>query len=271
MKYMVVECHPGYAVVLDENGSFLKVANRKYEIGQMLTEVVPMQVPAKKKTGRWVTGLAAMAACLVLVFGLFLPRGQQPYASVYVKINPEVRIDVDEQDMVVGLEGVNADGIDLIADYDYRRKNLDLVTDELVDKAIDMGYLTAEGQITISLESQDQVWMEHHSQSISDHLQNHLQERFVVTIQVQLHHEQHHGEEEFVEATAPKPETYPTESKTEHHEDDDRDDDWDEPDDNDDDDDDRDEPDDDRDDHREKDHHDDDDDDDHEDDHDDDD
>lgn len=282
MKYMVVECHPGYAVVLDENGGFLKVANRKYEIGQMLTEVVPMQVPPKKKMGRWVTGLAAMAACLALVLGMFLPKGQQPYASVYVKINPEVRIDVDQQDMVVGLTGVNQDGIDLIQGYDYHRKNLDLVADELVDKAIDMGYLTAEGQITISLESQDQVWVEHHSQSISDHLQHHLQERFVVTIQVQLHHDPHHEDDEPVSI----PQTSPPEYGTEHQEDDDdwneSDDDHDEPDDDrdepdddweesDDDrdepDDDRDEPDDDRDDHKEKDHHEDDDDDDHEDDH----
>lgn len=191
MKYMVVERHPGYAVVLDDDGNFLKVANRKYEIGQMLTEIVPMQVPTKRKMGRWVTGLAAMAACLALVFGMFLPGTQQPYASVYVKINPEVRIDVDQQDVVVGLAGVNQDGTDLIAGYDFRKKSLDTVTDELVDRAIDMGYLTAEGQITISLESHDQLWVENHCQSISNHLQGHLQERFVVTVQVQMHHDLH--------------------------------------------------------------------------------
>lgn len=261
MKHMVVERHPGYAVVLDEQGNFLKVANRKYEIGQMLTEVEPMQIPAKKKTGRWVAGLAAMAACLALMFGMFLPKGQQPYASVYVKINPEVRIDVDKQDMVVGLTGVNQDGIALIADYDYHKKNLDLVTDELVDKAIDMGYLAADGQITISLESQDQIWMEQHSHSISDHLQLHLQERFVVTIQVQLHHDQHHEGEGFMETTTPISETSPTESKTEHHEEDNWDDDHEEPDDDhedwDDPDDDYDEPDDDwEEDHHEDDDHD---------------
>ena len=236
MKYMVVECHPGYVVVLDENGSFLKVANRQHEVGQVLTEVVPMQVPTKKKTGRWVAGLAAMAACLALAFGMFLPREQKPYASVYVKINPEVRIDVDKQDMVVGLTGVNADGITLLDGYDSRRKSLGVVTDELVDKAIDMGYLAEDGQITISLESQDQVWMENHSASISNHLQHHLQERFAVTIQVQTHHNQHHGN-----ATVPIEETHSTESTTEHHEKD-TDNDWHEPDD-------------DRDDHKKKEHH----------------
>ena len=61
MKYMVVECHPGYAVVLDDDGNFLKVANRKYEVGQLVTEVVPMQAPSRKKTAKWVSTLVAGA------------------------------------------------------------------------------------------------------------------------------------------------------------------------------------------------------------------
>ena len=193
MNYMVVECHPGYAVVLDEEGRFLKVANRRYEVGQMVTDVVPMQAPPRKKTARWVTSLVAAAACLALVLGITLPRGAQPYASVYVKINPEVRIDVDKKDLVVGIEGVNQDGIDLIADYDHQGKHLDLVTDELVDRAIDMGYLQSDGQITISLDSQDQTWVDDHSHTLSDHLQTYLQEKITVTIEIKLCTHEHPG------------------------------------------------------------------------------
>lgn len=193
MKYMVVECHAAYAVVLDEEGGFRKVANLHYEVGQMVTDVVPMQIPARRKMGRWVTALVSAAACLALVLGLTLPGVHQPYASVYVKINPEVRIDVDKQDIVVGVEGVNQDGIDLLAGYDYREKHLDLVTDELVDKAIDMGYLQPDGQITISLDSQDEAWVQNHTQTISDQLQTHLQERIVVTIEIKLCTHEHPG------------------------------------------------------------------------------
>lgn len=201
MKYLVMECHPGYAVVLDEEGKFMKVANSRYKVGQTVMDVVPMQLPDRKKPKKWLYSLAAMAACLALILGLTLPGTHQPYASVYVKINPEVRIDVDKQDTVVGLVGVNQDGVELIAGYDYHEKHLDLVTDELVDRAIDMGYLHSDGQITISLDSQDQVWIEHHSQSISSHLQTHLQERIVVTIQIeQCTHDHtgdvHHGDDD---------------------------------------------------------------------------
>lgn len=190
-----MECHPGYAVVLDEEGKFLKVANCRYEVGQMVTEVVPMQEAPKKKVGKWMSTIVAAAACLALVLGLALPGKYAPYASVYVKINPEVRIDVDKADMVVGLGGVNQDGAALIEGYDYHNKHLDVVTDELVDQAIEMGYLQPEGQITISLDSQDERWVQNHTEAISSHLQTHLQARIAVTIEVKLCTHEHPGKD----------------------------------------------------------------------------
>lgn len=187
MKYMIMECHPGYAVALDEEGSFLKVANRQYEIGQAVFDVTPMALPKEKKPQKWLYPLVAMVACLALIIGLFLPGTQQPYASVYVKINPEVRIDVDKNDQVVGLTGVNQDGADLITGYDFHKKDLALVTDELVDKAIEMGYLTSQGQITISLESSDQTWIDSHTQSLQNELQTHMEKRFTVEILIELY------------------------------------------------------------------------------------
>ena len=44
MKYMVMECHPGYAVVMDNAGRFLKVANMHYEIGQTVSSVLEMNM-----------------------------------------------------------------------------------------------------------------------------------------------------------------------------------------------------------------------------------
>lgn len=193
MSYMVVECHPGYAVVLDEGGRFLKVANRHYEVGQTVRDVVPMQVPARK-TSRWLSSLAAVAACLALLLTVVLPVQGQPYASVYMKINPEIRIDVDKSDQVVGLEGVNADGTALIQDYSYHKKDLNTVTEELVDLAISAGFLQSDGQITLTLASADQLWITNHEQTLSHHMHTHLQDHFTGTIEVNTHHESHHTE-----------------------------------------------------------------------------
>lgn len=189
MKYMVMECHPGYAVVLDEDGRFLKVANRRYEVGQTVADVIEMQVPQaepqkKKVVNKWMYSMAAMAACLMLVVTSVFQMGQMTYASVYMTINPEVRIDVNRKDVVVGLDGVNADGDDLIEGYVYQKKNLDLVMDELVDRAIDMGYLHEGGQISLVLDADSDEWVVAHSDALTSHLNAHLNEKLTVTIEV---------------------------------------------------------------------------------------
>ena len=204
MKYMVMECRRGYAVVMDEEGRFLKVANRQYEVGQLLDHVTPMQIPAPKNRKKYLS-LIAVAACFVLLLTALLPTQSQPFASVYIKINPEVRIDLDRQDRVIGLEGVNEDGKALIQGYDYRKKSLELVTDELMDRAIDQGFLQADGSISLTLDSVDEAWVSSHSQALSDHIHHHLENRFTVTVEIRLEHggheAEHHGTA--TEPTAP--------------------------------------------------------------------
>ena len=188
MKYMVMECHLSYAVVLDEEGHFLTVANMHYKVGQTVTEVVelkaPQTSPEKKKVSKWMYSLAAMAACLILVVISISQIGRMTYASVYLSINPEVRIDVNREDTVVDLEGINLDGKALIENYSYKKKPLDLVMDELVDKAIDMGYLYEGGQISLVLDAKNDQWVVTHSSSLPAHLNEHLDEKLSVTIEI---------------------------------------------------------------------------------------
>ena len=190
MKYLVMECHLSYAVVLDEEGRFLRVANRHYKVGQMVTNIIEMQIPQewteadRKKRKNWIYSLAAVAACLILVAVSMLRMGQTIYASVYMAINPEVRIDVNRNDVVIGLEGINGDGRDLIEDYLYQKKDLNVVMSELVDRAIDMGYLHEGGQISLTLDSGDGDWISAHGSSLEASLNEHLTEKMNVTIEI---------------------------------------------------------------------------------------
>lgn len=43
MKYLVMECHNSYAILLDETGQFVKAANRHYSVGQTVTAPVLMR------------------------------------------------------------------------------------------------------------------------------------------------------------------------------------------------------------------------------------
>lgn len=64
MKYLVMECGLSYAVVLDEQGRFLKAANLNYCVGQELEQVVLLKSRRKAKPLQKILSLTAVAACL---------------------------------------------------------------------------------------------------------------------------------------------------------------------------------------------------------------
>jgi len=163
MSYLVMECHLGYAVVLDKNGRFIKVANLNYEIGQTVSSVMEIKEPESSRkttssTKQWIFSAVALAASLsIIVIGTwqFL---LMPYGSVRMQINPDVLITVDRMDYVIDLEGLNEDGEDLINDYRFKWKKIDRVTDEMAEQAIDMGYLSDGGNIHLIVESEHENW-----------------------------------------------------------------------------------------------------------------
>lgn len=184
MKYLVMECHFSYAILLDEEGRFVKAANLHYEVGQTVTDIVEMKEPepVKKINFKWISGLAATAACFLFLVSMFL--NNQTYASVFMVINPEVRIDVNRKNVVVGLEGVNEDGEDLIEGYSYKKKSLEPVMDELVDRAIDMGYLSDGEQITLTLDAKDDEWIVTTGTVLQTHIDQYLTDKITVTVDI---------------------------------------------------------------------------------------
>ena len=122
MKYLVMETHPAYAVLLDEEGRFLKAANLHYEVGQTVYDPVLMRDKPEKRFRpvRWVTGgAAAIAACFLLVFGInYYQNHLMSYSSIYLTINPEVQLQLNRKGSVVRLDGINEDGEALLEGYD---------------------------------------------------------------------------------------------------------------------------------------------------------
>lgn len=181
MRYLVMECGLSYAVVLDSEGRFYKVPNLGYEVGQTLGQVVlpnvpSAQAPLRKHLVRW----AAMAACLCLL--LFGGWGfwQSPIGTVRMQINPDVQMQVNRFDRVVGLEGLNADGMTLIDGYHAYGRHMQTVSDELADRAVDLGYLTDGGQITLTVESDRESWKAATEELLLLELDVHFEHRIIV-------------------------------------------------------------------------------------------
>ena len=217
MSYLVMECHRSYAVLLDQEGCFHKAANLRYEVGQTVADPVLLKEPASHlKLLPWIgggaAGLAALAAALV--FAVILPFYQQAaqvYSSIYLTINPQVQMDLNRGGDVVGLTGTNEDGVLLLEGYDFQGKGRLTVADELVDRAIDLGFLADGGTVNFSIDTPDEPLFQEYGMELRDEVTQHLEGRVIAEVQVVPYSQ---GEvEAMAQATAtPKPTPTPTPS-----------------------------------------------------------
>lgn len=192
MRYLVMECRRGYAVVLDSEGRFLRVANMGYELGQSVNEVVIEQEPAKKSLHARAVRLLAAVACLCLILmgtgGLLLV----PYGTVRMQINPDVLISVNRFQYVVKLEGMNGDGETLLLNYSFIGKSATTVLEELSDRSGQMGFLEEGGEITLTVKGPDNSWKKETEEMFVTGLQHHCSGRVHVRSSEEEREEEHH-------------------------------------------------------------------------------
>ena len=184
MTYLVMETHPAYAVVLDEEGRFLKAANLGYQVGDTVGDIVALQTPRAAHTAyrRPLAGLAAMAACFCLVFFGWYQPNYTAYGTLRIQINPDVEMTLSRTDRVLELEGLNQDGRDLIDGYHFQGKDREEATDELLERAIDMGYLSDGDTVSVTVSSGDGSWQAREEQAV----QTQLEERYGQTIVIAM-------------------------------------------------------------------------------------
>lgn len=205
MSYIVMECHPGYVILLDEEGRFLKAANLHYEVGQTISHPVMMHDEAfkQKKMIQFITsGAATIAACLLLFLGAgYYQSYMAAYSSIYLSINPEVQIDLNKHGMAVRLTGTNEDGRTLLEGYNGKGKDKVTIADELIDRAIEMGFLSEGGRISFSIDTPDDVLFQEYGVELRSEITSYLDGRISVTIEIYDHHTAKPAADESVPST----------------------------------------------------------------------
>lgn len=196
MKYLVIETHQSFAILLDEKGLFYNAANLNYDVGQTVEnpfimgqeptsgrdEIINLQ---KLKNNRVITGLVALVAVVMLIFGLSTYRNSvQAVSSIYLTINPDVQIQLNSNGEVINLVSENEDGAALIANYEKTTKDKTIVTNELIDLSIAMGFLEDGGIISISIETSDQELFKKYGVELRRTVREHLDGKISVTIEV---------------------------------------------------------------------------------------
>ena len=160
MKYMVMECHPAYAILMDEASRLVHAANLHYEVGQIVESPVLLQnaAPAESRPRFSVTmkRCLAAAACMVLLTGAGLAyyRGNyMTYTTIVVSAAADVSMDVSRSGKVLAVHALNDDAAQLLSDYDCRGKDKRTVTNELIGRAIENGYVSAGDTVYVYLDT----------------------------------------------------------------------------------------------------------------------
>lgn len=230
MKYMVMECHTGYAVLLDEEGRFWKAADLHYEVGQTVENPLLMKQPqpsGRRRITRLVSStVAAAAACLFLIFGFsYYQNYLRIYSSIYLSINPEVQMDLNRYGNVVRLTGTNEDGAKLLEGYSGRGKDKLTVADELIDRAIEMGFLSEGGQVSFFIDSPEDALFQEYGTELRAEINEHLDGRITITIEI-VNYQNTPETESSVSETAAPPSAAPSDGVTDYAPADDTEDDY---------------------------------------------
>ena len=187
--YLVMEVHTAYAVLLDNEGRFIKAANVGYQIGDIVERAFPLKYPEdrKKRVNRVIRLAASLAACIcVAVFGVYeYQYFFLPYGTIQMQINPDIEMTLSRSGRVLDLDGINEDGKTLIDGYDYDGKDKYTVTDELTDRAIDLGFLDDGGQVALLVTSKNTEWADTLEKNLVDELNEHLKQ-YDLTINVSV-------------------------------------------------------------------------------------
>ena len=189
MKYIIMECHASYAVLLDEKGRFLKAANRQYQIGQTVEDPVLMKEAGlgKRVKLRAVMGIAAAAACFLLAFTGYYRDYMVRDASICLTINPSVRLELNRKGQVMRVSGVNEDGSKLLEGYRQGSRDRLTVTKELIGRAMEMGYLSAGSRIVLDIDAPEEAVFQKYGVELRTGLSEYLKDTLEVEIEIIRH------------------------------------------------------------------------------------
>ena len=154
MKYIVMECRKGYAVLMNEDSAFVTAANRGYKVGQTVTDPILMESGNTEihRKNRIVMSLAAAAACLVVMCGAgyhYYAVNYKPHSTVIISSNAGVKMYLNKKDKVIKLESVSPEGEAILSDYSGKGKDKSDAISDILEIGKSKGYI-ADGD-TVSV------------------------------------------------------------------------------------------------------------------------
>ena len=103
-----------------------------------------------------VKAAAALAVCAAVCGAVYGMTWTRAAATIYLDVNPSVRLEVDRREKVTRATPGNRDGEVILEDMDLKRADLDVAVNALLGSMVKHGYLTeAQDIVLLSVESPD--------------------------------------------------------------------------------------------------------------------
>ena len=144
MKYMVMECHEGYAVLMDEESRFVQAANLRYKVGQTVTDPVLMNAEElnRGRISMHISKFVAAAACLTIAVSagaFYYSSNYKTHSTVLISSEANVRMELNKKGKVLNISTENADSDEIIKNYDGKGKDMLDAANDIIDIEKDKG------------------------------------------------------------------------------------------------------------------------------------
>lgn len=159
MKYMVMECGKGRAVLMDEEGRFVFAANLGYEVGQSVTDPILLKETDRKNNGiivmRTIACAAASIAILCAPCYSYYARNLKPCSAITITSHAAISMELNRDGRVIRLQSDSDYGKELIEKYDIKGKDKLEAANEILQIEKSDGYLSEGDTVDVYIESKD--------------------------------------------------------------------------------------------------------------------
>lgn len=155
MKYIVMECHEGYAVLMDEESRFVNAANMHYKVGQTVTDPILMNESSKdshRSISMIIGRVAAAAACIALLTGggyNYYSRNLKVDSTILISSKANITISMNKKGNVIDISYDSKEGEDVVKNYNAKGKDKLTVTNEIIEIEKSKGYIPKGGTVDL--------------------------------------------------------------------------------------------------------------------------
>lgn len=178
MKYVVMQCTKGYAVLMDEESKFYFAANLNYEVGQTVTN--PVILSNKYKDGKPVMTIiktiAAAAACIGVISipcYSYYNKNLKPCSTVTFASDTAISMTLNSSGKVLSIESDNEYGSKIIEKVNIKGKDNVEAANEILQAEISEGYISAGDTVEIYVEAKSDEKVEDIKSKLETELPKH--------------------------------------------------------------------------------------------------